>query len=62
MEADIIKIVITAFATGAISTLATVKALGVHISYLKEHIQRHEHTIQRAHERIDNLERGTSHG
>lgn len=58
MEAEAVKIIITAVSTGAISTFATVSALKVHINYLREHLQRHETGIDRAHERIDNIERG----
>lgn len=58
MEADIIKILITAFSTGAVSTLATVKALHVHITYINNRLDRQEQTITRAHERIDLVERG----
>jgi len=58
MEADLIKIILTAFATGAVSTLATVKALHVHITYINNRLDRHEQAIQRSHERIDLIERG----
>ena len=57
MEADIIKIILTAAFTGFISTFATVSALRVHINYLRESLNRHELAIARAHDRIDNLER-----
>jgi len=58
METEVIKIIITAVATGAISAFTTVSALRVHINYLREHLNRHESAISRAHERIDHIERG----
>ena len=58
MEAEVIKIIITAVATGAISAFTTVSALRVHINYLRENLTRHESAISRAHERIDHIERG----
>lgn len=52
---DVLVIVGTSVFTGLVSTLGTVAALRVHIMYLREHITRHETTIQRAHTRIDEL-------
>jgi len=49
--------IVTAVITGLVSTLGTVKALNVHISYLNKGLERLELAIQRAHERIDQLER-----
>lgn len=57
MEAEVIKIIITAVATGAISAFTTVSALRVHINYLRESLARNEIAIVRAHDRIDNIER-----
>jgi len=42
--------------TGAISAFTTVKALGVHITYIRETLNRHEEAITRAHSRIDKQE------
>lgn len=55
--ADVINIVITAVITGAISTLGTIAGLRVHITYLRETLDRHEKAIERAHNRITELER-----
>lgn len=52
---DVLVIVGTSVFTGLVSTLGTVAALRVHIIYLREHIGRHEKTIERAHSRIDEL-------
>lgn len=43
--------------SGNRSAEKTITALSVHIEYLKSHIERHENTINRAHQRIDELER-----
>jgi len=42
--------------TGAIAAIATVKALDVHIVYLREGLTRVENSTTRAHERIDDIE------
>ncbi len=55
---SIITVVITALVTGGFSTFATVTSLKVHINYLKEGINRQEKSINRAHERIDDIEKG----
>lgn len=60
MESEVSGIagnIVTAVIAGLVSTLGTVKALGVHITYLNQAIARLEAAIQRAHERIDYLER-----
>lgn len=60
MESEVSGIagnIVTAVVAGLVSTLGTVKALGVHITYLNQAIARLEAAIQRAHERIDYLER-----
>lgn len=49
--------VITGAITGSVSSQRTIAALLVHIDYLRSHIHRHEETISRAHQRIDNLEK-----
>lgn len=48
---------IVAAITGGISTFATVTALRVHISYLKENLDRVDEKGTRAHSRIDDLEK-----
>lgn len=42
--------------TGAVSAIATVKALQVHISYLREGLERVERMATRAHARIDQIQ------
>jgi hypothetical protein len=44
--------------TGAISAIATVKALNVHIEYIRENVTRVENIATRAHSRIDELIEG----
>ncbi len=51
------EIIATALITGATSTAATVIALRVHISYLREAVQRIERSTTRAHERIDEMKK-----
>lgn len=41
--------------TGIISSITTVKALHVHINYLRESVETNRIAIARAHQRIDNL-------
>lgn len=43
--------------TGIVSTMGTVKALGIHITYLRESIAKLEQAVERAHTRIDELEK-----
>lgn len=57
MEKEIIIAVVTAVVTGAIAAFGTVAALKVHITYLREHIDRLYAASTRAHTRIDGLER-----
>jgi hypothetical protein len=49
--------VVTGAISGSVSSQRTIAALLVHIEYLRSHIHRHEETISRAHQRIDNLEK-----
>lgn len=49
--------VVTGAITGSVSSARTIAALHVHIEYLRSHIHRHEETITRAHQRIDELDR-----
>ena len=55
MEQIIVPFII-AVITGAVSSFGTVKALHVHISYLKDITNKLEQALARAHERIDRLE------
>jgi cell division protein FtsL len=49
--------IVTGAIAGSVSSQRTIAALIVHIEYLKSHIDRHETTINRAHQRIDDIER-----
>lgn len=51
------SVIVSSVLTGIVSTMGTVKALGVHITYLRESITRLDAAIERAHKRIDDLER-----
>ena len=59
--AGLVMAVLVSIVTGAIAgnvaSQRTIAALIVHIDYLRSHIDRHEETIQRAHRRIDEMER-----
>ncbi len=55
--AQIASVIASSVLTGIVSTMGTVRALGVHITYLREAIDRQERAIERAHKRIDDLER-----
>ncbi len=59
--AGLVMAVLVSIVTGAIAgnvaSQRTIAALIVHIDYLRSHIDRHEETIQRAHRRIDDLEK-----
>lgn len=61
MLSDIVVPVIVAGLTGAITggiaVYGTVKALSVHIAYLRDHLTRLEQSVIRAHVRIDNIDR-----
>lgn len=57
MSAEIITPILSAVGAGIVSTLGTVKALNVHISYLREQLNKVEKATERAHERIDLIER-----
>lgn len=49
--------VITGAVAGQIGAQKTIAALVVHIDYLRSHVDRHEKSIERAHTRIDLIER-----
>lgn len=53
---DSLEIVGAIVGTGASSAAMTVVALRVHIQYLRESVARQERAIQRAHERIDEIQ------
>ncbi|MCU7841817.1 MAG: hypothetical protein KZQ94_20885 [Candidatus Thiodiazotropha sp. (ex Troendleina suluensis)] len=55
-EIDIAQAFAASVVTGGVSSLATIKALGVHISYIKEKLVEHGDAIRRAHDRTDELE------
>ncbi len=54
---QIVIAVIVSIITGGVSAFGTVKALHVHISYLKDITNKLESAIARAHSRIDSIER-----
>lgn len=47
----------TSLATGLVSSVATTKALHVHIDYLRKNDERQEEAIARAHSRLDKVEK-----
>jgi hypothetical protein len=49
--------IVTGAIAGNVASQRTIAALIVHIDYLRSHIDRHEITINRAHQRIDDLEK-----
>ncbi|MEW8346754.1 MAG: hypothetical protein AB2687_00455 [Candidatus Thiodiazotropha taylori] len=51
-EVDLALAIGASVTTGGVSTLATIKALGVHISYIKENQKKLEESNNRAHDRI----------
>lgn len=55
-EIDIAAAVGSSVVTGGVSALATIKALKVHITYIRERLAEHGEAIKRAHERITELD------
>lgn len=53
----ILTVMVSALVTGAVSSVATVRALKVHIEYLRETAQRQENAIIEAYARIAAIER-----
>lgn len=51
-EIDILTAVGSSVVTGAVSALTTVKALKVHVTYIRERLKEHSEAIKRAHDRI----------
>ena len=49
--------VVVAVATGMVSSVGTVLALRVHVLYLREGLERIGGAVERAHSRIDEMER-----
>jgi lauroyl/myristoyl acyltransferase len=54
-EIDLAVAAAASITTGGVSTLATLKGLGVHIAYINQKLDGHGAAIQRAHERADAL-------
>jgi hypothetical protein len=48
---------VASLGTGGVSAMVTVKALGVHVTYIREQLASHQAAIERAHKRLDQLER-----
>lgn len=51
--AQIASVIVSSVLTGIVSTIGTVKALNVHISYLREQQAETKKAVERAHERLD---------
>tara|TARA_R110001599_G_scaffold287356_2_gene489918 strand:+ start:10617 stop:10814 length:198 start_codon:yes stop_codon:yes gene_type:complete len=62
MPDAIIMVIITSILTGGFSAISTVMALKVHIDYIRESLTRHEHAIDRAHKRLNSIERMIGNG
>lgn len=58
---QVASIITSSVLSGLVSSIGTVKALGVHITYLKESVTRLDAAIERAHKRIDSIEKGEKH-
>ena len=54
---DLLLAFAVAVVTGAVSTFGTVMALKIHIVYLRENINRIDESLNRAHARIDDMEK-----
>lgn len=55
-EIDLLLAAGASVTTGGVSALATIKALGVHITYIRENLKKAEDSNRRAHERISAVE------
>lgn len=53
--AQLVAVIATGLLTGAVSAIATVAAVRVHISYLRS-------SVERAHKRIDDIQGVPRHG
>lgn len=53
----VVTAIVTAIITGGVSSVSTVAALRVHISYLRETLSRHDDEIRAAYEAIRAIER-----
>ena len=62
MTDSIIMVIVTSVLTGGFSAISTVMALKVHIAYIRESLARHEQAIERAHTRLDSVERVVGNG
>lgn len=56
MASQIVMMVITAVITGGLSSIGTIAALRVHITYLGKAVDRHEEVIAHIHQRIDSMD------
>lgn len=63
-EVKLLEVIITAIVTGAVSSVATIAGLRVHILYIRERLEDHrkrfemiENSIARAHTRVDSIEK-----
>lgn len=53
MESEIVSTIVSIAVTGVLSSLSTVVMLKADVRHIKETLARHEKTIQRAHDRLD---------
>lgn len=54
---EVVLAIVASVITGAVSTLGTIGALRVHITYLRENVVELKGAVTRAHSRIDMIER-----
>lgn len=57
MAGDMVELISASVISGTSCGGLVLAGLRVHIQYLREIVQRHEQAIQRAHERIDQMQR-----
>lgn len=57
MQETMLMVIITSVLTGGFSAISTVMALKVHIAYIRETLVRHEKALDRAHLRLDVVEK-----
>lgn len=58
IQISLVEAIIVSSVTAGLGTAATIAALKVHIMYLRESITRIDKSVNRAHERIDEIEKG----
>lgn len=58
---DIVQIILTAVVTGLVSSIGTVAALRVHVTYLREAIKRHDEELKDVNKRVNELNGRAQH-